>query len=70
MLGINFENGTILLNAQLQKDSTKGGSYYLSHALKNDKPRHITPATFVVEALRAYKVTHMKRQIKGWVCMG
>ena len=53
--------GTMLVNAQLLRDHNKGGGYYLSHALKNDKPRQIILADFVVPKLRSHKTEQTRR---------
>jgi integrase len=50
---INFDSGTILINKQLLKDKNNG-QYYLT-SIKNDKYRNITPAPFVMAALRNEK---------------
>jgi len=50
---VDFEKGTLLVNAQLLKDSANGG-YYLD-TTKSNKPRLITPAVFVMDALKKYK---------------
>ena len=56
---VDFEKGTLLINAQLLRDSANGG-YYLD-TTKSNKPRTITPATFVMDSLRKHKFTQ-----EGW----
>lgn len=48
---IDFENGTITISRQLQKEKKTGGKYYLTDP-KNSKPRTITPAPYVMDLLR------------------
>jgi len=40
--------GTILISKQLQKEKKAGGEFWLV-SLKNDKPRRITPAPWVMQ---------------------
>jgi integrase len=66
---IDFKAGTILISRQVQKENTKGGEYYLS-TVKNDKARRITPALFIMKALRAHKVKQLELRLKtgqAWV---
>ncbi len=51
---VNFENGTITINKQLQREKKKGGAYIFA-PLKNDKARIITPAPWVMQLLRVHK---------------
>ena len=48
---VDFMRGTILISKQLQKEKKKGGEFRLV-SLKNDKPRRITPAPWVMQLLR------------------
>ena len=48
---IDFKNGTMKVYQQLQKRTAEDGKYALV-PLKNDKPRYITPAPFVMELLQ------------------
>lgn len=56
---VDFDRGTILINKQLSHPREKGGNWCFS-SLKNDKPRMIQPASFVMTALRE----HRKKQIE------
>ncbi len=52
---VNFNRGTILINKQLQKEKRIGGEYHLV-SLKNDKPRSLTAAPWVIQILRKHKL--------------
>lgn len=49
---VDFKNGTILINKQLQKTRASGGEYVFVSP-KNNKSRRITPAPSVMSILRA-----------------
>lgn len=51
---IDFDAGTILIDRQLMRERRKGGQYILV-AVKNDHPRKLTPAPFVMGLLRQHK---------------
>ncbi|MCL2170249.1 MAG: hypothetical protein FWB74_09545 [Defluviitaleaceae bacterium] len=51
---VDFDKGTIFVNKQLLKDKDTG-KYHLD-TVKNDKARTITPAPFVMTALRKQEV--------------
>lgn len=55
---VDFDRGTILVNKQLSHPREKGGKWCFS-SLKNDKPRTIQPAPFIMAELRE----HRKRQL-------
>ncbi len=52
---VNFENGTILIEKQLQKEKRKGGQYVFV-SLKNSKTRIITPAPSILDKLYEHKI--------------
>lgn len=56
---VNFKDGTITIDKQLQHEKRAGGRYVLA-PLKNDKPRIIQPAPFVMELLRKHKIEQFK----------
>jgi integrase len=58
---IDFNNGIILVNKQLIRDKNNG-QYYLT-TLKNDKARNISPAPFVMTALRNQKNEQSKARL-------
>ena len=60
---IDFENGVILINKQLQKEKKIGGKYILA-PLKNDKSRKITAASLVMEVLRKERKKQIENRIK------
>lgn len=62
---VDFARGTILINKQLSHPREKGGAWCFS-SLKNDKPRIIQPAPFVMAALRK----HQKRQFEQRIRVG
>jgi integrase len=65
---IDFKRGTILINRQLQKEKKAGGEFRLV-SLKNDRPRRITPAPWVMQLLKDRKVQqyeHMEKAGEDW----
>jgi len=50
---VDFAKGTLLVNAQLVRD-TSNGMYYLD-TTKSNKPRLITPAGFIMDSLKIHK---------------
>lgn len=61
---VDFTKGTILVNKQLQKEKKKGGVYYLA-SLKNDKPRRLTPAPWVMQLLRKQKLKQAEERLRN-----
>jgi integrase len=59
---VDFVRGAITINAQILRNYGNGG-YYFQEATKNDKVRIITPASFVMKALKKHKVEQMKAQM-------
>ena len=55
---IDFNKGTVSVNAQLLRDYANGG-YYFDESTKNNKFRVITPASFVMDALKKHSVEQM-----------
>ncbi len=51
---VNLNNGTMRIDKQLKKEQKKGGTFYFAPP-KNDKPRTITIAPWVIDLLRAHK---------------
>lgn len=61
---IDFANGTININQQLQKERIDGGGgKYRFVPIKNDKSRMITPAAYVVDALRMHRNKQREAQL-------
>lgn len=52
---VDFLKGTILIEKQLQKERGVGGKFHLV-SLKNDRPRKITPAPWVMQILQKQKL--------------
>ncbi len=61
---VDFENGVILINKQLQKEKKIGGEYILA-PLKNDKSRKVTPADSVMKVLRKQQKEQIENQLKA-----
>lgn len=59
---VDFKQGTILVNKQLQKEKIAGGTTYLAET-KSSKGRLITPAPSVMLALRAERVSQAKYRL-------
>ena len=65
---VDFMRGTILISKQLQKEKKAGGEFRLV-SLKNDKPRRITPAPWVMQLFRDRKLQqceHRDRAGAAW----
>jgi integrase len=58
---VDFENGTITINAQLRRDYANR-TYVLDETTKSKKPRRITPATAVMDKLREQKAQQAEWQ--------
>ncbi len=61
---VNFTAGTVLIRQQLQKEKKKGGAYVLA-PLKNDKPRSISPAPWVMDILRKHRAAQAAAQLRA-----
>lgn len=61
---VNLDNGTILINKQLQKIPGKAGEFRLV-STKNSKGRTITVAASVVKLLREHKVHQIEARLKA-----
>ena len=61
---VNFEQNTIYINRQLQQIPGQSGVFHLT-STKNGKGRTITAATFVMDALRQYKVQQTEARLKA-----
>ena len=60
---VDFKNGTVTINKQLQRLRGGSGGYHLV-APKNDKPRIITPAETVMQLLRKQKAWQAEWKLK------
>ncbi len=60
---VDFENGVILINKQLQKEKKIGGKYIFA-PLKNDNSRKITPACLVMEILKKQRKEQIENRLK------
>lgn len=61
---VDFVRGSILISKQLQKEKKAGGEFLLV-PLKNDKPRRITPAPWVMQLLRDRKLQQYEAKEKA-----
>jgi integrase len=61
---VDFIRGTILISKQLQKEKKAGGQFRLV-SLKNDKPRRIQPAPWVMQLLRDRKLQQYEHKEKA-----
>lgn len=61
---VDFMRGTILISKQLQKEKKAGGQFRLV-SLKNDKPRRITPAPWVMQLFRDRKLQQYEHREKA-----
>ena len=61
---VDFSAGTILIKQQLQREKRKDGQYMLV-SLKNDKPRTITPAPWVMSLLKSHKTAQNAARLRA-----
>lgn len=61
---VDFTKGTVLISKQLQKEKKPKGIYYLA-PLKNDKPRRVTLAPWVLQLLRKQKLKQTEERLRG-----
>ncbi len=61
---VDFVRGSVLINKQLQKEKKAGGAFLLV-SLKNDTPRRITPAPWVMQLLRDRKLQQYEAKEKA-----
>ena len=61
---VDFENGTILINKQLQHEKKVGGKYIFA-PLKNDKARRIAPAPWVMQVLKHHRAKQAEQRLKA-----
>ena len=63
---VDFDQGTILIDKQLQREKKKGGQYLFA-PLKNDKSRTITPAPWVIELLRQHRAQQAQARLQAGI---
>ena len=61
---VDFDRGTITVNKQLVHPREKGERYRLA-SLKNDKPRTIQPAPFVMNLLREHRRRQLQQRMRA-----
>ena len=59
---VDFTNGTLLIDKQLQRERKKGGQYYFSSP-KNGKSRTITPPNFIMQELKKHRAEQAEKQL-------
>jgi integrase len=61
---IDFKNGTLRVDKQLKREQKKGGKFYFAPP-KNDKPRTITPAPWVMELLKTHRAHQLEMRLRA-----
>lgn len=61
---VDFEKGVVTVKRQLRREQKKGGTYYITTP-KNDKPRTIAPAPWVMKLLRAQRSRQAEQRLKA-----
>ena len=61
---VDFDRGTILVNKQLTRPRVKGEVYRFT-SLKNDKPRTIQPAPYVMNLLREHRKAQLTKRLRA-----
>lgn len=61
---IDFKKGNIRIYRQLQQRQIKGDFNYYFASLKNDKPRVVVPAPFIMQRLKAQKCSQMETRMR------
>ena len=59
---VNFDEGTLYICKQLTPPRMKGQKYAFG-TLKNDKPRTITPAPYVMQLLKEHRIQQMQQRL-------
>lgn len=61
---VDFDNGIVTINKQLQHGQTKGSSYYMI-SFKNDKARRIAPTPSVMAVLRNHRTAQNRMRLQA-----
>ena len=61
---VDFTNGVIKIDKQLQKEKKAGGKYFFG-TLKNNKSREITPAPYVMKLLKIQHKNQIENRLKA-----
>lgn len=61
---VDFERGVIRVDKQLTRPRVKGDAYRFT-SLKNDKPRTIKPAPYVMELLREHRKRQLEKRLRA-----
>jgi len=61
---VDLKPGTIIVQRQLLRPRRKGEAFQLG-PLKNDKPRTIVPAPFVIDTLQAQRKTQIEQRLRA-----
>ena len=59
---VNFDEGTLYICKQLTPPRMKGQKYAFG-TMKNDKPRTITPAPYVMQLLKEHRIQQMQQRL-------
>lgn len=62
---IDFSAGTVTVKHQLQQTQVKGDYSYHFSPLKNDKPRTITPAAYVMKLLKSQHMRQLEMRLRA-----
>lgn len=60
---VNFDDHTITINQQLQREKNKGGQYVIREFTKNNKPRVIQPPAIAFEYLKNEKAKQARAKL-------
>ena len=61
---VDLKQGVIMIDRQLLRPRVKGDGFVFG-PLKNDKPRVIHPAPFVIETLRAHRIDQIEEKLRA-----
>ena len=61
---INFKDGTILIDRQLMREKIKGGKHLLV-SVKNDRPRKLNPAPFIMKLINRHKANQAQQRLQS-----
>ncbi len=60
---VYFDSGVITIKQQLQQNQIKGDFSYHLAPLKNDRPRTIAPAAFVLKLLNSHRIKQLEARV-------
>ena len=62
---VDFDNGSITISQQLQREKKKGGQYYIADSTKSGKPRIIEPPPIAFQYLRAERKRQFENRLRN-----